>query len=80
MSLVVSPARPYPLPSTLLLNVLGQIAAFLGDNKKNSERKLKLGITLLHSTKIKSGSRDIATPIQNLGAKRGVVYSIPLPL
>jgi hypothetical protein len=33
-SLDVSPACPYPFPSTLLLNVLGQIAAFLGDKKK----------------------------------------------
>jgi hypothetical protein len=28
------PCRPYPFPSTLLLNVLEQIAAFLGYNKK----------------------------------------------
>jgi len=33
-SLDVSPACPYPSPSILLLNVLGQTAATLGDKKK----------------------------------------------
>jgi hypothetical protein len=36
-SLDVSPACPYSFPPTLLLNVLGQIAAFLGDNKKKDD-------------------------------------------
>jgi hypothetical protein len=42
MSLEVSPACHYHLPPTLLLNVLGQIAAFMGVKKKVWQKSMPL--------------------------------------